>query len=316
MHDSGAPAQGAGVTSTDGVLYSQLDQVGSIYVSSQDFTSNYNAYDSIGADDFVISSVDGVKSWEIDALTVDGAHLPPDATATDLVNVRFYSDLGLARPASQLFTRTATISPTTLVSGDFYLPLNQPVILGAGGHYWVSLQAVKPATNPSAQWMWVVRSVQANHAAVWQNPGGGFQTGCTVWTPITTCFSTLTSADLLFSLIGDVSSVTNSTPVLTDLSPDGGYDEDIPLLVTGANFASGAVISWTVNSEAAALIPGNLVSGSYLTATVAAQHVDQKDNTAQVVVVNPGPCAESCVSNALTFTIDTLEVVYIPIIKR
>jgi hypothetical protein len=191
------------------------------------------------------------------------------------------------------------------------------VTLAAGGHYWVSVQVVKPSGSPQPQWLWEERTTAANLPAVWQNPGNAFQqTTCTSWAPLGSCYFDLAGSDLLFGLMGTSSMVNSATPVLNQISPVAAYNTMIPLSLSGANFAPGAVISWTVTSTAPVTITTSFGNSNSLTADIPQAQVLPAGTKASVVVVNPSPCSSLCVSNPLTFTIDTLQSIYVPFIRR
>jgi hypothetical protein len=85
-----------------------------------------------------------------------------------------------------------------------------PIILNAG-RYWVSVQANMSSTN--GQWGWTDRTVQANSPAVWQNPGGQFNS-CLTWGVRTTCVGDAAAPDQMFRLVGAISGGT-PTPAPT-----------------------------------------------------------------------------------------------------
>src|SRR5690554_6889550 len=66
-----------------------------------------------------------------------------------------------------------------IFSGELTITLSSPVILDPGT-WWLSV--VVDLGFDGGQWYWSSRTVQTGFAAVWQNPGDGFLTGCTTWT--------------------------------------------------------------------------------------------------------------------------------------
>jgi hypothetical protein len=85
------------------------------------------------------------------------------------------------------------------------------------------------------------------------------------------------------------------------------------LTVEGANIAANATLQWTVGSTTT---PYSLtVSNSgRATANIPVEAVQAAGQTAQVTVTNPGPCAGSCVSNALSF--DLTNRLFLPLVTR
>src|SRR6187200_3087026 len=75
-------------TSPSTVLYSQLDNPGANSSSSQDFESDFDAYDDELADDFVVPSGD---QWSVGTVDAIGVYYNGGGLAASF-NVRFYPD--------------------------------------------------------------------------------------------------------------------------------------------------------------------------------------------------------------------------------
>jgi hypothetical protein len=137
-------------------------------------------------------------------VNVSGVFFNGTGPAT-LASVFFYPNAGTL-PGSPA---TCTYSQIPITSGgatgSFNIQLPAPCSLSAGT-YWVSVQARMDFT-PNGQWGWTDRTVQANSAAAWQNPGGGFATACNSWgTRNTTCAIDPGVPDQMFQILGTTGS--------------------------------------------------------------------------------------------------------------
>ena len=184
----------AAVPDAAGLLYSQNDSDGGNAITSQNFESGFDAFDSQGADDFTVPT--GVK-WTVNRVVVTGQYTQHGGPAVS-ENVSFYRDAG-GLPGRLISTQTATGIDHR---GSFSITLPTHVKVN-NGTYWVSVQANLDA-GTGGQWFWEIRSVQNGGAAAWQNPGDGFGTGCTTWGVMETCiFGGPTGVpDFMFALYG------------------------------------------------------------------------------------------------------------------
>lgn len=176
------------------VLYDQTDNAAGNGFPVQNFESGYDAYDSEGADDFVVPA----GGWTIDTVNIVSTVGTPLAT-TATVNI--YPDAGGLPAAAASCSSPGAAANVTAT--DTTITLNAPCALGAGT-YWVAVQVdVNFATN--GQIFWSNRTTQTGNEAVWVNPGDGFGSGCTVFTPVTTCgVGGGTNPDQLFQIVGTV----------------------------------------------------------------------------------------------------------------
>jgi hypothetical protein len=110
---------------------------------------------------------------------------------------------GLALAATKQAVPGAVVKSVTLKgkdsSGKFTITGIKGVALAAG-HYWVSVQA--NMSSSAGEWYWASRTKQSGSPAVWQNPGNGWGTGCTTWTPYETCTGASGRPDWMFALGG------------------------------------------------------------------------------------------------------------------
>lgn len=157
------------------VLYDQTDNVGTNGFPSQNFETVNDAYDSAGADDFVIPGGDG--GWTIETVEVLGSYSTAGPVPT--VDVYFYSD-NVGLPGALVYSAVG-VAPSSDVAGDLTIVLPSPALL-TSGTYWVSVVANMDFAV-GGQWFWSTRAVQSNSPYAWQNPGNAFSTGCITWAP-------------------------------------------------------------------------------------------------------------------------------------
>ncbi len=175
-----------------GVLYDQTDNASGNGAPDQDFEAAYDAYDSEGADDFVVTSPTG---WEIEEVNTVGT----SGGGSDSVAVNFYPDNAGFPDAAATCSYTGIVANDAGGSLNIVLPTS--CILPMGTH-WVAIQ-VSQNFGTDGQHFWSNRTTASNSGAVWRNPGGGFGTTCTDWDRMTTCgVGGGTNPDFLFQLIG------------------------------------------------------------------------------------------------------------------
>lgn len=177
------------------VLYDQTDLASGAGVFDQEVEASYSAYDSEGADDFIVTFP---ATWDVQTIVTPGestAHHAPQ-----FVSITFYEDSGGLPGAKACEFPMISGSDVTFVDGDFVLALAGGCDLAAG-HWWVS-QQVRADIFDSNYFthFWSTRKEQNHHEGIWRNPNNGLGTGCTDWTPLTLCGGT--APDLLFQLRG------------------------------------------------------------------------------------------------------------------
>ena len=186
-----------GSASASEVLFNQIDETSPQSYPSQDFEAEFNAFDSTGADDF---SVPPGFSWTIESVLARGTTRGNGVGTT--ARVTFYED-GLDTPGAVIAARTGP------VTGFPRQQVTIPPVTLASGSYWISVESLMPAGSGETpnQWYWAVNDGGPFGAeAVYKNPGDGFTTGCTAFTPRTDCIFTGTTnvpaEDLSFSITG------------------------------------------------------------------------------------------------------------------
>ncbi len=181
------------------VLHDQFTPTDLDYVSSQDFEPALDAFDSLGADDFVVPSG---RVWRIDRVQVSGDSSGTTQPAT--ANLFLFADAGTL-PGAQMLTRTDLPRGTGLAYPDLDLPLSEMPILPAG-RYWIGVQANLIFDPSSNNWWWRDRAPQFGQPAAFRQPGDGFGDGCTAFVTRSACPSypgSGTVPDQSFRLSGD-----------------------------------------------------------------------------------------------------------------
>lgn len=247
--------------SPQAVLYDQTDNPSGAGTSSQNFEAAFDAYDDQAADDFVVPA----GGWTIGEVDVGGSYFNGAGPATS-ANVFFYAD-SATLPGAAVAGGTYMNVPIAsgAGTGSFVLILPTPLTL-APGTYWVSVQA-NMDFSAGGQWAWNDRTVQSNSGAAWQNPGGGFMSGCSpTWGRKTTCVAG-SAPDNIFRLLTPGSIIcspcpayatTMGTDVITMGTTDiGNHCDDctndfaLPFAVTfyGTSYPSGTMIHASSNGS-------------------------------------------------------------------
>jgi hypothetical protein len=177
------------------VLYDQYDNPGGTILVSQDFEATFDAYDNESADDFVVPTG---ETWNIDEVDIAGGYFNGAGPAVGF-NVNIYSD-SAGVPGTNVYT-AAALAYTTSNQLDFVIPLTTPAVL-TEGTYWISVVA-RLDFSAGGEWGTTERLVQSGGISQWQNPNGGFGTGCNTWGPRPTCLA-LGGPDNVFRLNGTV----------------------------------------------------------------------------------------------------------------
>lgn len=157
-------------------------------ITSQDFETSYDAFDSKAADDFVVPAG---QVWKIEKVSAAGF-----GPFGGVVNVEFYNNAGsLPGTVIQTYNNVNVSGPGPNLS----ITLPSALILSAGT-YWVSVQVVQPST--SGQWFWNdFGTTSINSEYAWKNPGGAFGATCVAYSPISTCIPGH-GKNLVFSIEG------------------------------------------------------------------------------------------------------------------
>jgi hypothetical protein len=180
-------------TSSGNVLWSQLDDPTGSGFTDQAFEAPYAAYDSWGADDFVVA--DGF-AWELESLLIPGEFTVAGANPA-FVNVVFFSNVaGVHLDGCEFIGNTNF----TRDGSDMTIDVSGCTAPGFGAT-WASHQ-VRMDFDPLGQHFWATRaSAAGDFPAIWKNPGNGFGSGCVEWQPANAVCG-MTGEDFLFELSG------------------------------------------------------------------------------------------------------------------
>ncbi len=183
--------------SCQGALYDQYNNPATeppVAIGSQKFEPAMAAFDSQAADDFVLTS--GFGAIYITGVRVMGEYSAGGGPASSF-NVYFYQNGAGNLPG---FLMHAFMNlPYTGTPPDFVICL--PIFGIAPGIYWISVQANQDF-DPSGQWFWHNRTIQTSAGAAWQNPGGGYGTGCVAWNRKSACMADQVWPDQVFQIFG------------------------------------------------------------------------------------------------------------------
>jgi hypothetical protein len=199
-------------TARSEVLFNSTPTPGGTHPIVQDFETAQNAFDTEAADDFTVPAG---QTWAPQRAFVDGVKIGGSGPGTtNIVNVAIYNSAGtLPAAGPPLYSAQVTSDPGTAYP-DFDVPLPAAPVLGPGT-YWFSAQARMDAGPMGTDvWSWGETPFQLGSGAVYRNPGDGYGTGCTTFTPLITCSNAASGPDLAFRLDGTrtVSPVQVATP--------------------------------------------------------------------------------------------------------
>lgn len=175
------------------LLYDQATNTTTYGITSQDFVY-YDAYDSEGADDFVVPAG---RVWTVEQVQVLG-FVSQTAYPVQQVQVSFYADTAGLPGGAPLWTRQIALASPSL--GNVSVALPSPPAFGAG-RYWLSVRAVLGVAG-NAQWFWNERTVLGHRPSAWRNPPGGFGTPCANWGVRLAGCGVGYDPDLAFALFG------------------------------------------------------------------------------------------------------------------
>ena len=236
---SAPPAPNAGAA----ILYDQTNNASGDGAPDQNFEPAFDAYDSEGADDFVVPAG---RIWTVESLVqTSTTGLPATLTST----VTFYAD-NAGFPGAAVCTRTGQTAAIT--AGSTTTTLSGGGCVLTAGTYWVGVQ-VNQNFGTNGQHFWSNRTTQTGNGGVWRNPGDGFATGCTNFNRQTICgVGGGQAPDYLFRLDGQ------DNPAITD-SPVGpgtpfpatseASDQKMGSVLIYNAYTSGATSSNTQNTR-------------------------------------------------------------------
>ncbi len=158
------------------VLWDQSSDHSNTDIVSQDFIDGgvFEIFDARAGDDFLVP--DGFL-WRIDTVKVFGTFDGAAPNNLQSLDVDFYKDQG-GLPGDLVPTCVFdNILPVDVADPSFLINLPSTCTL-LPGTYWISVRA-NMFFIPHGQWFWNERTIQTLNPFVWENPGNGFNTGCT-----------------------------------------------------------------------------------------------------------------------------------------
>jgi hypothetical protein len=174
------------------IIYDQNDNDAGSSIPSQNFETEFDAYDASGADDFTLTAT----HTKVTHVIVTGVYFNGPGPAVS-ETVTFYADAGgLPGPRIARRTRTGTDS-----GGSFVIRLGKRGPLLHAGTYWLGV-VVNMDFRVGGQWGWETRAVQSGNPAAWRDRGDGFGVGCKRWRVLTRCFQIGEGPDFMFKLTG------------------------------------------------------------------------------------------------------------------
>jgi uncharacterized repeat protein (TIGR01451 family) len=219
------------------VLYDQTSNPATNGAPDQDFEALYDAYDSEGADDFVVPA----SGWVIQSIDTIGT---TGVAGGSTVDVTFYTNnAGMPGTAIPACTYAALTPADTAGSLSTTLPTACSL---AAGTYWMAIQ-VNQNYGTNGQHFWGNRTVASGNNAVWRNPGDGFLSGCTVFTAMTTCgVGGGTNPDFLFRLNGIITPTADLSITKTASASAVAVGAQVTYTLAVQNAAGGAATNVVV----------------------------------------------------------------------
>ena len=177
-----------------GTCYTQTAGTGAGAAPSQTFTPDtffdYSDSNSYGADDFTLTS-----GCHLTTIVIPGQYFEGSGPATSETVTIYKKGRGGVPGAVRATYDVVGVDS----NGTFTLTIPQTNLRART--FWISVSANMP-NYPGGQWNWETSAAVTGAGAVWKNPGNGFRTGCTTWTPrsLNTCWGL--GSDFLFTLSG------------------------------------------------------------------------------------------------------------------
>jgi len=190
-HTVGTAAKGATHTKSAQPAKScvnQADNDNGVGIVSQNFEASFDIYDAQGADDFKVKTKCKIATVHADGIYFNGSG---PAASWD---VTFYKGKSAPGGVAKACTgATATSDNFGTVDIKCKAKLKK-------GAYWASVVA-NMDFSAGGEWGWNTNNTQRGKAAMWQNPGNGFSSGCTTWGNMQSCIGALGQGpDFSFSL--------------------------------------------------------------------------------------------------------------------
>ncbi len=171
--------------------YSQLTTDTTNGVSSQNFETDFDAYDDQAADDFPMK-----KKCKVTKISWIGQYSGFPTAVADSFHITIYKWTKSRVRQVLVDQDQLTYSQPVTNPGTFVTTNLSPFTLGKG-MYWISIVA-NMSIDPNGQWFWEIIDPIHFDPAMWQNPGGGF-TVCPKWADMGKCLG-ISPDDLAFQI--------------------------------------------------------------------------------------------------------------------
>jgi hypothetical protein len=185
---SAAGSAAAVTPSATKTCFTNLKTPGDSIINSQNFEAGFEAYDNAGADDFKLKA-----ACTVSKITVPGGYYTGSPGPADSETVTIYKNKK-GKPGKVVNKQTVKGTDN---AGTFTIPLKKVAL--DKGTYWVSVVANMDVST-GGQWGWLTSTTKKGNAALWQNPGDGFASGCVKWTDMQTCTGLTGQPDFSFEL--------------------------------------------------------------------------------------------------------------------
>ena len=163
----------AKVIGTDATCFNNMTGDTFYAVSSQNFETTNDAFDSFAVDDVKVKKTCKIKSMQFVGAYFGG----PGPAVSETVTI--YKNQG-GSPGAVVKSKTVAGADS---GGSFDIPFKHKLKKGT---YWIGIQ-VNMDFPVGGQWGWENTGTAKGAPAQWQNPGDGFDTGCTSWGIMQTC---------------------------------------------------------------------------------------------------------------------------------
>lgn len=150
-------------------------------ITAQDFEAGFDAYDTWGAADFMVTT-----KCQVSTVSIPG--IPTGDGPANAITISFHQ----GSPANEALCLTTQAGP-----GPNFTVNVRGCTLKKGRNYWLVVQ-VDQNVDPGHQWFWATTNHRVGANDQWQNPGDGFSTGCTSWDTLDNCVGH--SWDFLFAV--------------------------------------------------------------------------------------------------------------------
>lgn len=224
--------------SSQTILFDQTNTITNSGTVAQDFEAINDAFDCAGAEDFEVPTG---ETWYIDSIVLYGFYAAQNNdpfTTVSGINIGVFNDNN-GTIGSQVFADVVSTNVDDNQDGAIKYVWNTPLQLTAG-EYWVTGAARKDFGGGGGQWYWFRTTSSFDEDFLWQNPGAGFNLGCTTWSSGQSCL-TVTEDGLAFRVYGCFSP---NKPTIDPLPADTAFCDGGVFSVSANSNSSNVVYLW------------------------------------------------------------------------